>query len=231
MLVIFHFSATQLYSSLVWCHNIWTRSWVRRSDSSQRFKHKYKVHEDLLSGWSQKWGCCAVRNSSRKESMVSQYHWGTIALYIDVITLTHVSVMCVLQAIFHSTVDVDDSPLLQLPMQEVSLSLKRRSTTVHNEGYSVSNMFAFLLSPPTHHQQTFVNTFLLSYQLFTNGHEVLSFLSETHQKEVEQKTNHDVSTHTLWYYTICSTQSLQCKYCFIIFSTWITRMHDSAWSA
>ena len=87
---------------------------------------------------------------------------------------------------------MDDTGLLQLPMQEVSLSLKRRSMA-HNEGYSVTNMFAFLLSPPTHHQNTFVNTFLLSYQLFTNGHEVLSFLSEAHQTEIEQKRNHDVS--------------------------------------
>lgn len=84
---------------------------------------------------------------------------------------------------------------MQLPFQEMSLSLKRRHSAA-TEGYTVPTMFTFLLSPPTDHLHTFVNTFLLSYQLFTNGHELLGFLSEAHQKEVGMRTEHDVRKHS-----------------------------------
>lgn len=56
--------------------------------------------------------------------------------------------------------------------------------------YSIPTLFSKLANPPDPH---FPSTFLLTYRMFTNAHEVLDSLIEGHQQEMNKRRRGDVS--------------------------------------
>ena len=55
--------------------------------------------------------------------------------------------------------------------------------------YSISTLFAKLTNPPDPHYPA---TFLLTYRMFTNGHEVLDTLIEGHRRELTSRKGTEV---------------------------------------